>query len=122
MRIFSRVIAPAAVVALLAGAAAFGPASAWDSTQGLRPNYAESINLGYVNGIAYYTPTVDGFQVVATLSVGGGAPLQVEATLQPEQRITVSVPGPEGTTPKRVEIVRRGDRVTVNKPVSLVLN
>ncbi|MFK8251634.1 hypothetical protein [Ancylobacter terrae] len=125
MRIPFRVIIPAAVVATLIGGAALAPAGALDRSrpsQNLTPMQAESIDLGYVNGIAYYTPEAEGFHVVATLSVGGGAPLQVAATLQPEQSLTVSVPGPEGGLGKQVEIFRRGDTITVGRPARLVLN
>jgi len=122
MRIPYRAIIPAAVVALLVGAAALAPAGALDRSQHLRPMQAESIDLGYVNGVAYYTPEDEGFRVVATLSVAGGAPLQVAVLLQPEQSLTVSVPGPEGGFGKQVEIVRRGDNVTVGRPARLVFN
>ena len=48
----------------------------------LRPIEGQSIRLGEVSGIAYYTVERDGFRVVATLAQGEqGTPVRVEAVL-----------------------------------------
>ena len=75
-----------------------------------------------MNGVAYYTPQNDGYHVVATLSVAGGAPVRVAATLKPDQAVSVSVPGAVDTAASIVEIAREGDVVTVTNPPRLVLN
>lgn len=121
MRSLSRDILPLAVAAGLVAVAVIAPVRAAEKA-GLRPATAQTINIGYVRGVAYYTPQSDGYHVVATLSVGGGAPIRVGATLQPEQAVSFSVPGAEGATSSLVEIARRGDEVVVTNPSRLVLN
>lgn len=81
---------------------------------------AHRIELGDVNGVAYYTVAPEGLKVVATLgSAADGAPLRVTATLAPAQRIGLSVPGAAGTSPRAVDIVRDGDRILVVAAESL---
>ncbi|GAB4065766.1 hypothetical protein KHC28_21990 [Ancylobacter sonchi] len=121
MRSFSRDILPLALAGGLLAVAFIAPGFAAEKGN-VRPATAQTINIGYVRGIAYYTPQQDGYHVVATLSVGGGAPIRVAATLQPEQAVSFSVPGPEGAAGGLVEIARRGDSVTVTNPDRLVLN
>ncbi len=122
MRSLIRDILPLAVAGGLIAVAVIAPVRAADKPAGLRPAAAQKIQLGYVNGVAYYTTENDGYHVVATLSVADGAPVRVAATLQPEQAVSFSVPGGmEGTT-RTVEIARRGDVVTVTEPARLVLN
>lgn len=121
MRSFSRDIVPLAVAGALIAVAFIAPGFAAENA-GLRPATAQTITIGYVRGVAYYTPQEDGYHVVATLSVAGGAPVRVGATLQPEQAVSFSVPGPDGAAANIVEIVRRGDSVTVSEPARLVLN
>lgn len=122
MRMLFGALVPAGVIGLILGAAALAPARAVDKSQNITPGHAESIDLGYVHGIAYYTPEQDGYNVVATLSVAGGAPVRFAATLQPEQRLSVSVPGEQDGDARQVEIWRRGDVVTISRPARLVLN
>ena len=40
-----------------------------------------SISVGAYTGVVYYTEAADGYRVVATVSVEGGAPLRFGATL-----------------------------------------
>ncbi len=126
MRNLSRDLLPLALAAGLIAIAVIAPVRAEDkaaaATAGLRAGAAHKIQIGYVSGVAYYTPEHDGYHVVATLSVAGGAPVRFGATLKPEQAVSFSVPGPEGDAGKVVEIIRRGDNVTVNSPARLVLN
>ncbi|MBB3770338.1 hypothetical protein FHS55_000924 [Angulomicrobium tetraedrale] len=122
MRSLIRDLLPLAVAGGLVAVAVIAPVRAADKAAGLRPATAQSIQLGYVKGTAYYTPERDGYHVIATLSVADGAPVRVAATLQPEQAVSFSVPGPIDGETRAVEIVRRGDVVTVNEPSRLVLN
>lgn len=125
MRNLSRDILPLALAAGLIAIAAYAPVRAQDkavaATAGLRPGAAHKIQLGYVSGVAYYTSEADGFHVVATLSVAEGAPVRVAATLQPDQVMTVSVPG-EDSMVRTIEIARNGNEVAVTNPARLVLN
>ncbi|WP_428029679.1 hypothetical protein [Ancylobacter sp.] len=122
MRSLSRDILPLAVAGGLIAVAVIAPVRAADKV-GLKPATAQTINIGYVNGVAYYTPQADGYHVVATLTVAGGSPIRVAATLQPEQVVSFSVPGAADTAESIVQISRRGDSITVtNPPTRLVLN
>jgi hypothetical protein len=122
MRKLIRDLIPLGLIASLLAIAAFAPARADEKAAGLRPGTAQAINIGYVKGVAYYTSEETGYNVVATLSVSGGAPVRVSAILQPEQSVSFSVPGEVDGAPSVVEIARRGDRVVVSNPVRLVLN
>ena len=52
------------IFAVAFGVASLGAARA----DGLRPIQGESVHLGEISGIAYYTVERDGFHVVATLA------------------------------------------------------
>ena len=100
-----RVLASAFVLSLagIAGAAADDAA----------PGAAQAIDLGEIRGIAYYTVAADGYRVVATLASETGTPVRITATLAPEQRMDLSVPGAAGEAPYALAFVRRGDRLEV---------
>ncbi|MCK0195485.1 hypothetical protein MWN34_01010 [Ancylobacter sp. 6x-1] len=121
MRSLFGVIVPAVVVGLI-GAAAIAPVSAREKDMPLRPATAHIINMGYVNGVAYYTQEPDGFHVVATLSVGGGAPVRVLATLQPEQAVSFSVPGADGTQASVIQFSRHGESLSIDNPERVAFN
>jgi len=79
---------------------------------GLRPIEAESIDLGEVSGVAYYTVERDGFHVVTTLAQGeAGTPIRVVSVLAPGQRVVLSTPYQADA----LEISRKGDSVLVRK-------
>ena len=81
----------------------------------LQPAAARSLALGPVSGVAYYTAEDDGYHVVTTLaSEGTAAPVRFTATLQPGQKVRVSVPREHGAEAIMVQIARVGDRVHVN--------
>ena len=126
MRNLSRDLLPLGLAAGLIAIAAFAPVRAQDkaaaATAGLRAGSAQSIQVGYVSGVAYYTREADGFHVVATLSVAEGAPIRVAATLQPDQVVSFSVPGAEGAPESAVQFTRHGDDLVIGNPVRLVLN
>ena len=104
------IIAAAAAVTL----ASIGPAGA----EGLEPGQSQSIDLGAVSGVAYYTVERDGFHVVATLAQTGedaAAPVRVEAVLAPGQAVVLSSPRGAGIPPDAVEISRQADGLLVRK-------
>jgi hypothetical protein len=80
--------------------------------KGLRPIEGQSINLGDVSGVAYYTVEPDGFRVVTTLAQGeAGTPIRFVAVLAPGQRVVVSTP----SQAPALEISRKGDELLVRK-------
>jgi hypothetical protein len=94
-------------------AVAFGVASLGAArADGLRPIQGQSVDLGEISGIAYYTVERDGFHVVATLAQGeAGTPIRVVSVLAPGQRLVLSTPQQAGA----IEISRQGDSVLVRK-------
>lgn len=79
-----------------------------------RPIQAETITLGPMTGVAYYTTAPDGAHLVATLSPAeGGTPLRVVAVLAAGQAMTLSVPRGAGEPAISVEFRRHGDRVSI---------
>jgi hypothetical protein len=80
----------------------------------LQPIHPQTIDLGEISGVAYYTVERDGFHVVATLAQGElGTPVRFEAILRPGQNVVLSTPRAVGLPPVVVEISRRGDEVLV---------
>jgi hypothetical protein len=111
-RLRKRLLIGAAATALI-GAVAFTARA-----EELRPIQAKSLQLGDVNGVAYYTVEDHGYRLVATLAGQGGTPVRFEGTLLPEQKVVVSIPGVAGAKSQTVEFLRRGDRLLVeSKPV-----
>src|SRR5262245_50083 len=98
---------------ILAAALAFavtGAARAGD----LPPFQAESIDLGSMSGVAYYTVEHDGFRVVVVLAQGEtGTPVWFETLLAPGQSVVLSAPHDAGAAGKSIEISRRNDQVLV---------
>lgn len=90
-------------------ASAIGPAQAQD----LGPALAHKIDLGTVNGVAYYTVESGGFHVVATLGQEDGQPVRLETVLEPGQRVVLSTTTEKGAAPARVEISRDADDLRV---------
>lgn len=75
----------------------------------------QAIDLGPLNGVAYYTIEKDGYRVVATVADAGSNAVRFEAVLAPGQTMVLSSPAPRGVTPSRLEISRRDDRVVVQR-------
>lgn len=102
---------------ILAAALALAAATGAARADGLKPGQGQSIDLGAVSGVAYYTVERDGYRVVATLAQEGqdGAPVRVEAVLAPGQSVVLSTPRGAGTLPYAVEISRRADAVLVRR-------
>jgi hypothetical protein len=79
---------------------------------GLRPMEGQSVNLGDVSGVAYYTVQPDGFRVVTTLAQGeAGTPIRFVSVLAPGQRVVLSTPQQAGV----LEIIRNEDSLVVRK-------
>ena len=94
-------------------AAAFTMASLGAAhANGLRPIEAQSIHLGDVSGVAYYTVEPNGFRVVTTLAQGeAGTPVRFVSVLAPGQRVVISTP----YQAPALEISRQGDELLVGK-------
>ena len=88
------------------------------AAQDLRPIHAHSIDFGSVRGVAYYTVETDGYRVVTMLATDeAGAPVSFVATLAPDQKVTIAVPREVGKSEIFVNIVRRGDIVSIEQQV-----
>jgi hypothetical protein len=97
----------AAVTTAALGSAAIGSASAGGPR-------AHTINLGGINGVAYYTEEAGRFRVVATLAQQDGLPIRVETVLAPGQSVVLSTAkGEAGLT--SVELSRDADDLTVRQ-------
>jgi hypothetical protein len=103
------------MIKILAGllAASIGLTGAAKAEE-LAPMEAQSISLGDLTGVAYYTVADDGFRVVVTLAAGEAQPVRFSAALAPGQSIALSVPQGPGETAREVEIRRSGDVVSVS--------
>lgn len=78
----------------------------------LKPLAAESVDLGQVTGVAYYTVEQGGLKLVATLTAAEAAtPVRVSALLAPGQSISVGVPAEQGGREMLVSFSRQGDRI-----------
>jgi hypothetical protein len=78
---------------------------------------AESITLGSIHGVVYYTVQPDGYRVVATIAEGeDGLPLRFEVTLTDNQKLVVSVPGRVGKQSEVLEISTLGDKLFIAQP------
>lgn len=75
----------------------------------------QSIDLGAVNGIAYYTEEKSGYRVVATLADANSKAVRFETVLAPGQSMTLSAPSKIGEAPTMIEISRQGNHVEVMK-------
>lgn len=73
----------------------------------------QTIDLGALNGIAYYTVEEKGYRVVATLADTESKAVRFEAVLAPGQSVVLSAAANAGKAPARVEIRRTEDRVSV---------
>lgn len=81
----------------------------------LSPTIGRTIELGSVNGVAYYTVTKDGFHVVATLANAFSPSVRFEAVLSPGQSVIVSSPSAYGEEAAKIEISRQNDDIQVQR-------
>ncbi len=75
----------------------------------------QSVDLGSVNGVAYYTVEKDGYRIVATLADSDSNSVRFETVLASGQTVVLSSPAARGEAPTRIEISRKDDRVQVHK-------
>ncbi len=73
---------------------------------------AHKIDLGGVNGVAYYTEEAGRFRVIATLAQQDGLPIRVETLLAPGQSVILSTAKGE-TGPTSVELSRENNDLMV---------
>lgn len=81
----------------------------------LSPTFGRTIDLGGVNGVAYYTVKKEGFHVVATLANPESRSVRFEAVLAPGQSVIVSSPNAYGEAPTKVEIIRQNDDIYIER-------
>jgi hypothetical protein len=74
---------------------------------------AHKIDLGGVNGVAYYTEEAGRFHVVATLGQAEGRPVRVETLLAPGQSVVLSTANEGESGPTSVELSREADDLAV---------
>jgi hypothetical protein len=109
----ARASLPLAAIVLVASAVAFKTRA-----EELLPMHAESLQLGDINGVAYYTVQGPGYHLIATLAGEGGTPVRYESTLLPGQKVVVSIPGVVDAKNRTVEFLRDGDHLLVeSEPV-----
>jgi hypothetical protein len=100
---------------VLAAALTLAPLGAAHA-DGVQPMRAQTIDLGEVTGVAYYTVERDGFHVVTTLVQGeSGTPVRVVNILAPGQNIVLSTAREIGVAPVEIEISRQADTLLVRK-------
>lgn len=106
-------------LALAFAAFAFAATSALSaSADTLSPAFGRTIELGSINGVAYYTVTKEGFRVVATLANPYTPSVRFEAVLSPGQSVIVSSPNAYGEEAARIEISRQNDDIQVKRLVA----
>jgi hypothetical protein len=91
--------------------------ASWSSTARateLGPLQAQSLRIGEMNGVAYYTVQGPSYHVVATLAAEGGTPLRFEGSLLPGQKLLVSVPDSATAKAHTIKLVRQGNRLLVD--------
>jgi hypothetical protein len=74
---------------------------------------AHKIDLGNVNGVAYYTEEAGRFHVVATVAQQEGQPIRVETLLAPGQSFVLSTANEGETAPTSVELSRQANDLMV---------
>jgi hypothetical protein len=85
----------------------------------LTPYAAESIELGSIRGVTYYTEAQGSYKLVTTLADGeAGLPVRFETILADNQRLTISVPGKLGGLGEVLEILRVGDKIILSRPAA----
>jgi hypothetical protein len=100
-------------VGLLAAAAAVLFAGSVRAST-LKSIEGESVTLGGVTGMVYYTVEPAGYRVVATMQAGEDhTVVRFIATLTPEQSVTLSTPRGVGEPPIEVRFERHGQQVFV---------
>ncbi len=71
------------------------------------------IDLGDLDGIAYYTVEKDGYRVVATLANADSKAIRFEVVLAPGQTVVLSTSAASEKAPTKIEISRQNGNVQV---------
>ncbi|NEU13212.1 hypothetical protein G3T14_13855 [Methylobacterium sp. BTF04] len=82
----------------------------------IKPLDGNSVTLGDLAGVAYYTAEAKGYRVVVTLARTETArSIRFETVLASGQSVTLSTPRELGADAQVVEITRTGDLVSVSR-------
>ena len=82
----------------------------------VNPAHGQTIDLGALKGVAYYTVQPEGYHVVATVAGEDSKSIRFEANLSDGQSLVVT--SSESGTPTKVELSRRANRVFVESVVA----
>jgi hypothetical protein len=78
---------------------------------------AESISLGSIHGVVYYTVQLDGYRVITMVAEGeDGLPLRFDLIMTGNQKLLISVPGRVGDQSEVLERSRVGDKLLIAQP------
>jgi len=77
----------------------------------VNPAHGQTIDLGGLKGVAYYTVQPEGYHVVATLAGEDSQSVRFEANLSDGQSLVVT--SSANGTPTKVQLSRKADRVLV---------
>lgn len=103
------------LAAALLGAFAARPAAAEEIPSGT----GLSTTLGAVNVSVYYQPAAAGYETVVTAGTDApGGVVRFVSTLAPGQEAVVSVPRGPGQPALELRLLRVGDRLELQRPVS----
>jgi len=109
-----------AIINLIGAVVAFGMTAPALQAAELSPMAGESIEIGGLHGVFYYTDENDGYRVIATIADGEArVPVRFAATLAEGQSATISVPGKFGEPGQSVEMSRSGDKLIVTRAGSM---
>ncbi|NGN44637.1 hypothetical protein G6N74_26610 [Mesorhizobium sp. CGMCC 1.15528] len=108
------------MIHLIGGVVTFGLAASSAHAGELSAMAGESIHIGGLHGVFYYTDENDGYRVIATIAEGeAGVPVRFAATLAEGQSATISVPGKFGGPGQSFEMSRSGDKLVVTRAGSV---
>lgn len=82
----------------------------------VNPAHGQTIDLGALKGVAYYTVQPRGYHVVATVAGEDSKSIRFEANLSDGQSLIVT--SSDNGTPTQVELSRKADRVFVESVVA----
>jgi hypothetical protein len=85
----------------------------------MQPLAARTIDMGAVQGVAYYSEEADGLRLVATVSAGESA-FRVISTLADNQKVILAVPRTVDQDEKTITFRRTGDSVSVSEVEAIV--
>lgn len=82
----------------------------------LKPMQAQTIALGAIQGVVYYTVEPDGFRIVITVSSSeSGTTQRIISTLAQDQKVIVSIPGEADAPETSIWFKRQGDHLHISE-------